>query len=259
MTAATSALASAAASTVLARLQDGTHEPDQGRWYGHMPLSAINFDEGIKNYRGKKTYSLAQLENLRKSLTVKGKLNLLNPLHTVVDEKAGVLRTIGGNRRLASLKALTEKDNNGQSTLSVDALIPVYVYETSDRCEALRRAMTDNAFRRDFSDFERLTAIEDMDRASMSATDIAGSMNISDDTVSRFMAIARHATLKEFLQKGTLPYSKLAQLGKCIEKGDKVSGWITDLLTAWRKKAVAEKKTMRPTADAMARRLRGRS
>lgn len=233
--------ASVANHPILGKIQGLIHEPDQERYYGHMRLGMIKYDETIKNYRIAKAYKPAQLENLKKSLVVRNKLNLLNPLHTIMDATAGVLRTIGGNRRLASLKALTEKDNSGKSTLTEDTLVPVYIYDTDKRCDALRRAMMDNAFRRDFNDYERLTAIEDMDHTSMSSTEIATSMNVSPDTIARFLDIARHSTLRAFLKENILPYSKLAQLGKCIEKGDDVSNWITEILIDWKKKAEKEK------------------
>ena len=68
---------------------------------------------------------------------------------------------------------------DGNRVLDEDVLVPVYVYYAADRQQALRLAMTDNSFRRDFDDVEKLRAIQEMDRVGVQLDEIASSIGTS--------------------------------------------------------------------------------
>jgi len=212
-------------------------EPKLKRWYAEAPLSKILFDDRIKTFRAAESYDEAELRELKASLNPVGGVSLLNPPHAVLDEEADALRVLAGSRRVAALKALTAPDKDGNRVLAEDAQIPIYVYYESDRQQALRLAMTDNAFRRDFDDVEKLRAIEEMDRVGVQLDEIASSIGTSKDTVKRYLAIARHNALRESLDDGILPYSRLAQIGALLEKSPDLSAPVAETLTDWRRQA----------------------
>lgn len=212
-------------------------EAELQRCYGTAPLSKILFDGRIKQFRDSDSYSDAELRELKSSLNPIGGVNLLNPPHTLLDSEADALRVLAGNRRIAALKALTTPDKDGDRVLDEDAEIYVYLYYSADRQQALRLAMTDNSFRRDFNDAEKLRAIQEMDRVGVQVSEIASSMGTSEDTIKRYLAIGRHETLNQFLEDGILPYSKLAQLGAFADRDPELRGYVAETLQSWRQQA----------------------
>ena len=181
-----------------------------GKVHAKAPLSKFKHSTEIQGVRDPKWYkpTSKSMIALASSMNNKGNLRMDTDPKVTYSPGANHLTLAGANRRMAIARAMFDDKIIG------DVDVVCVIFPNEDLFEVAAR---DNSHRVEYEDMDRYRQIKLLSEKGTPIPNIATSMGLSADTVTRYISISKHPTLVAMLDGG-MPYSKLAIISAKLEK-----------------------------------------